>query len=271
MSIADGDWVLVIVEGKDRRKAYAFRVTAKGSYSTFAGSFRGSDVIGAQWGSSIRLQKGVAYLLRPTLYDMVMEVYPRRSQVIYPKDAGFMLVAAGLTKGMSVLEAGAGSGFLSIWLASHVCPGGHVFTYELREDMAKLAKRNLEASGLSDCVTIKLADVRTSLEERGLDAAFLDMPDPWNALASVHEAVKPSSPVVVFMPSANQLVKLLEAVRSSGLFVVQEVSELLKREWEPRPEALRPSVRMIGHTGFIAVLRSLAKGSGGAGEARGAV
>lgn len=93
--------------------------------------------------------------------------------------------------------------------------------------------------------------------EEGLSAAFLDMPDPWNALSSVHASLRPSSPLVAFMPTTNQLVKLLDAVRSTGLFAVQEVSELVKREWEPKAEALRPAVRVIGHTGFIAVLRSL--------------
>lgn len=247
----------MIVEGRERRKSYAFRVRANASYSTFAGSFRGSDVIGLPYGSAIRLERGTAYVLRPTLHDAIMYIYPRKSQVVYPKDAGYMASAAGVAPGMRVLEAGSGSGFLTVWIAVHVCPGGMVYSYEVRDDMLSIARQNVESSGLSGCVTFKKADVRSGVEERDLDAAFLDMPDPWNALPSVHTALKPSAPVIVFTPTVNQVIKLLDWVKGSGLYVVQEVSELIKREWEPRGEALRPSVRLIGHTGFVTLLRAL--------------
>ncbi|MGC9071459.1 MAG: tRNA (adenine-N1)-methyltransferase [Acidilobus sp.] len=245
------------MEGRERRKVYAFRVRAGNSYSTFAGSFKGSDIIGLPWGSSVKLDRGVAYLLRPTLHDMIMYVYPRRSQVIYPKDAGYIVAVAGLAPGMRVLEAGAGSGFLTIWLAAHVCPGGSVYSYEVRDDMLELATKNVEASGFSGCVAFRKADVRKDVEDRDLDAAFLDMPDPWDALPVLHEAMKPSAPVVVFTPTVNQVIRLTEAVRKGGLYAVQEVSELIKREWEARHDALRPAVRTVMHTGFITVLRTL--------------
>ena len=258
MSIAEGDWVLLLVEGRERRKTYVFRAREKASYSTFAGAFRGSQLVGAAWGSRLELERGIAYLLRPTLYDMMMHVYPRRSQVVYPKDASYMTSLAGLMPGMRVLEAGAGSGFLTIWIAAHVCPGGFVFTYEVRDDMIEVAFANVKAAGLEGCVKIKKGDVRDGVEERDLDAAFLDMPDPWEALPSVRKALKPSAPLVVFVPTANQVIKLLDAVSRLGGFAVQEVSEVIKREWEARADALRPSVRMIGHTGIIVLLRSLA-------------
>ncbi|PVU73937.1 tRNA (adenine-N1)-methyltransferase [Acidilobus sp. SCGC AC-742_E15] len=258
MSIAEGDWVLLLVEGRERRKTYVFRAREKASYSTFAGAVRGSQLVGAAWGSRLELERGTAYLLRPTLYDMMMHVYPRRSQVVYPKDAGYMTSLAGLMPGMRVLEAGAGSGFLTIWIAAHVCPGGFVFTYEVRDDMIEVASANVKAAGLEGCVKIKKGDVRAGVEEGDLDAAFLDMPDPWEALPSVRKALKPSAPLVVFVPTVNQVIKLLDAVFRLGGFVVQEVSEVIKREWEARADALRPSVRMIGHTGIIVLLRSLA-------------
>jgi len=258
MSIAEGDWVLLLVEGRERRKTYVFRAREKASYSTFAGAVRGSQLVGAAWGSRLELERGIAYLLRPTLYDMMMHVYPRRSQVVYPKDAGYMTSLAGLMPGMRVLEAGAGSGFLTIWIAAHVCPGGFVFTYEVRDDMIEVASANVKAAGLEGCVKIKKGDVRAGVEESNLDAAFLDMPDPWEALPSVRKALKPSAPLVVFVPTVNQVIKLLDAVSRLGGFVVQEVSEVIKREWEARADALRPGVRMIGHTGIIVLLRSLA-------------
>jgi len=258
MSIVEGDWVLLLVEGRERRKSYVFRAREKASYSTFAGAVRGSQLVGAAWGSRLELERGIAYLLRPTLYDMMMHVYPRRSQVVYPKDAGYMTSLAGLMPGMRVLEAGAGSGFLTIWIAAHVCPGGFVFTYEVRDDMIEVASANVKAAGLEGCVKIKKGDVRAGVEESDLDAAFLDMPDPWEALPSVRKALKPSAPLVIFVPTVNQVIKLLDAVSRLGGFVVQEVSEVIKREWEARADALRPSVRMIGHTGIIVLLRSLA-------------
>lgn len=257
-AVAEGDWALLIVEGRERRKSYVFRVRSKASYTTFAGSLRGSQLVGIPWGSRVELGKGVAYVLKPNLYDLMMHVLPRRSQVIYPKDAGYIASAAGLLPGMRVLEAGAGSGFLTIWLAAHVCPGGAVYTYEVRSDMRELAASNVRAAGLEGCVTIKEGDIRKGAEERELDAAFLDMPDPWEALGPIRPSLKPSAPVVVFTPTVNQVIKLLDALKSIGGYAVQEVSELIKREWEARPEALRPAVRMIGHTGFITVLRALA-------------
>ena len=259
MSIAEGDWVVAIVEGKNRRKVYAFRLRAKASYSTFAGSFRGEQAIGLPWGSRIELERGVAYLLRPTLYDLLNLVLPRRSQVIYPKDAGFMLAALGLRPGMRVLEAGVGSGFMTIWAAVHVCPGGQVYGYDVRRDMIELASRNVEAAGFADCVKIKEGDVRAGVEEADLDAAILDMPDPWDALGPLWRSLRPSSPVGVFVPTANQVSKLLAALGPMGGYVVQEVAEVFKREWEPRAEALRPSTRMVGHTGFVVILRRTAQ------------
>ncbi len=255
MPIAEGDWVTAIVEGRERHRQYTFRIFRNRSYSTFAGSFKGDQAIGLEWGSELDLEKGKAYLLRPTVYDMINHVLPRRSQVVYPKDAAYIAAAAGLVPGMRVLEAGAGSGFLTIWAAIHVCPTGHVVSYDVRDDMLKLASDNVSALGLSDCVDLKKGDVRAGVQESNIDALLLDVPDPWEALRALWPSLRLSAPAVVFVPTANQVSKLLLWLQASGGYVVQEVVELIKREWEHRGDALRPAVRMIGHTGFIILLR----------------
>jgi len=121
--------------------------------------------------------------------------------------------------------------------------------------MIEIAKKNLEKVKFLDCVIINNLDIREGINEENFDSAFLDMADPWNALDKIHKSIKTSAPVIVFIPTVNQIEKLLAYIDNK--YVIQEISELIKREWEPRKEALRPTVRTIGHTGFIVLLRTI--------------
>ena len=263
--IGEGDLVLVLVEGRDRRREYLFRAAPRASYSTFAGPIPGSRLVGAPWGSTLTLPRGRAHLLPPTLRDLMLHGLRRAGQVIYPKDLGYIAVTAGLRPGMRVVEAGVGSGYLTITLASVVGCEGRVIGYDVRRDALEAARRNLEVVGLEACVDLRLGDIRAGVPEQGLDAAFLDMPDPWEAAAALHPSLRPGAPLVAFVPTYNQVERLAEHAPGAG-YVVQEAVEILRRELEARPGAVRPAVRMVGHTGFIVLLRRLAAPPEGGGR-----
>ena len=231
-----------------------FKARRDAVYSSFAGPIRGADMVGAPWGSRVELPGGAAYLLPPTRYDLVMHGLRRGGQVIYPKDQGYIVAVSGVTPGMKVLEAGVGSGFLTSMLAVAVGCEGRVIGYDVRRDMLDVARENLRRLGLLDCVELRLGDVRRGVPERGLDAVFLDMPDPWEALRALHPSVKEGAPAVVFVPTYNQLEKTLAGVEGRGWVLVEAV-ELLRREVEVKPGATRPHTQMVGHTGFIMLLR----------------
>ena len=257
-AIEPGDPVLVLVEAPGgRRREYLFRADPRASYSTIAGAIRGSQLVGAPWGATIELARGRAHLLPPTLRDLEMHLFRRAGQVIYPKDLGYILVASGLRCGMTAVEAGVGSGFLTATLASALCCGGRLIGYDVRREALEATRRNLELAGLGDCVELRLGDIAEGVPERGLDAAFLDLPDPWRAASALWESLKPGAPLVAFVPTYNQVERLAQEAPKAG-YAVQEAVEIMIRGIEAKPGATRPETRMVGHTGFIVVLRRLA-------------
>ncbi len=251
--VCEGCLVLLVV---DERRRYVFRVRRGSRFTSDRGVLRHDDLVGARYGSWIRLSSGArAVVLQPRLVDAMERLLRRRSQVIYPKDHGLILVMLGLGPGMRVLEVGVGSGFTTAVLAWAVGPTGRVYSYEVRRDMAETARRNLEALGLLDRVVIRVRDARLGVEERGLDAAMVDMPDPWALLPVLEEALRPGAVAGFFLPAVNQVSRLLGALGARRRWAETRVYELLLREYEPRPDALRPYTAMIGHTGFLVFSR----------------
>ncbi len=242
----------------DERRRFIFRARRGGVQGSDKGVLRHDDVIGLKYGSRVHLSTGIeAYIHKPRLLDLVERGFARRSQVIYPKDYGMIMLLAGIGPGSRVVEVGVGSGFLTAFLAHVVGPQGHVYAYEVRADMIETAKRNLELAGLEGRVTIRNADARKGIIEREVDAVVADMPDPWNLLDPAYEALKGSGSLVVFMPSVNQVVRFVAAVEAHPGFTNPYVIEILLREYEARPDALRPRTTMIAHTGFIAATRKV--------------
>ncbi len=248
-----GDIVLIYI---DERRRYIVRVEEGRVFGSDKGILRLDELVGRPYGSRVKLSTGVeALVLRPLLDDLLSLAYRRRSQVIYPKDLGFIIYIADIAPGKRVLEAGIGSGFLASAVASRLRPGGRLYSYEIREDMAEIARQNLKLAGLLDVVEIKVADVRSGVEEKSLDACLLDMPDPWNALNTAYNALKPSARLVVFVPTVNQVEKTVVALRRHGGFTDIHAVELLLREYQVKEGSVRPSTRMIGHTGYIVYAR----------------
>jgi len=266
-SIREGDPVLVRVEHGWKRRTYTFRARRGAVYATFAGPLRGDEMVGKPWGYAGRIGQARYYLLPPLHQDLLEGYAARRSQVIYAKDSGYMVLRAGVRPGSRVFEAGLGSGFLTSVIALVVCPTGRIIGVESRRDMLETARENLRMLGLDSCLEARLGDVREGVGATGLDAGFLDMPDPWNALDAAADALKPGAALVVFLPTMTQLEKLARAVEEHPFFMVFEGAELLRREIEMVPGAVRPSPRMIGHTGYIITLRRLANPKPGATNA----
>lgn len=248
------------MEAGERRRQYYIRLARGRVYATIAGHVKSESIIGRMVGESIDLPLGRAYILAPTLTELMENFYERRTQVVYPKDSGFIALIAGLRPGMRVVEAGVGSGFLTTVAAVHVCPDGRVYGFDVRRDYLEAARANLEMAGLLDCVNLELGDVRRGVGLKDLDAALLDLPDPWEALRGIAPSLKPGAPVAVFMPTYNQVEKLAAWVGGSRDYVLQGVYETLMREIEATPGAVRPSPRMVGFTGFIALVRRVIHG-----------
>jgi len=166
-----------------------------------------------------------------------------------------MIHLSGIGCGSRVGEAGVGSGALSIAIASVICDSGKLYGYDISERALKVARENLEKAGLLHRVVLAKRDVREELDVGSLDAFFLDIPDPWNAVNSVSRALNPSAPLLAYVPTVNQVEKTVLALRESDLFRDIHVYEVLLREYSVEKNAVRPKTRMIGHTGYIIFAR----------------
>jgi tRNA (adenine57-N1/adenine58-N1)-methyltransferase len=233
-----------------RHKFFIFRLLEGATFQTHRGILQHDDLIGLAWGTQVFSHLGAAFfLLQPALADLLVDL-KRNTQILYPKDIGFILVTMGIGPGKIVLEAGTGSGSMTIALAHAVGPDGRVVTYENREEMQNLARKNLERTGLSDQVEFKLRDIQEGFDESDADAFFLDVQNPYDFIPQVRAALKPGGFFCGLVPTVNQVERLLQALRRNR-FAFLEVCEILLRYYKPEPTRLRPTDRMVAHTGFL--------------------
>ncbi|MEI6701077.1 MAG: tRNA (adenine-N1)-methyltransferase, partial [Actinomycetota bacterium] len=249
--LRDGERVL-LVDGKDRR--YLITLTAGRQFHTHSGILDHDSIIGAVEGSKIPGSTGRAFLvLRPTLTDVVLKM-PRGAQVIYPKDLGAILIAADLAPGQRVLEAGVGSGALSI---AALRAGVSIIGYEIREDFAEVAKTNVYAMlGPDVPYDVKVRDVTEGIDERDLDRILLDMPEPDKVVPHAAVALRPGGIFMAYLPTINQTALVREALDAYG-FGMAETVEILRRTWHIEGRSIRPDHRMVAHTGFLTFARRL--------------
>ena len=206
------------------------------------------------FGVEVKTLQGKPYrVLKPTLYDLVRGV-KRQTQIIYPKDIGYICMRLGVGNGTRVIEAGSGSGSLTVALSWFSGESGHVYTYEAREEFYALCGRNLEWAGVGGNVTRHLRDVKEGFDQTDADALFLDVRTPWEYLEQVAAAVKPGGALAFLVPTVEQVSLLLKGMES-GPFDEQEVEEVLVRGWKPIADRLRPNDRMVAHTGFLVFAR----------------
>jgi tRNA (adenine57-N1/adenine58-N1)-methyltransferase catalytic subunit len=192
-------------------------------------------------------------VVRPTLSDTVLKM-PRGAQVIYPKDLGAILIEADIAPGMRVLEAGVGSGALSMALLR---AGAGVVGYELREDFAERARSNVEAMGVGNSrYRVEIRDVYEGIGEVGLDRILLDLPEPWRVLPHATKALRPGGILCAYLPSINQTSQLRSSMEQHGFGMASSL-EVLHRTWHIEDRSVRPDHRMVGHTGFLTTARLL--------------
>ncbi|MFQ6011677.1 MAG: tRNA (adenine-N1)-methyltransferase, partial [Nitrososphaerales archaeon] len=175
-------------------------------------------------------------------------------QIVYPKDMGLIALKTGIGPGSKVVEAGAGSGALTMFLAHLVRPDGHVFTFEIRSEFLPIVERNLEKAGLSKYVTLKNLDAVEGLDVKSADVAIIDVGDPWSLVGPMNDALAGGGRIAALTPTMNQLERLVgELVRNN--FKLIESMEVMVRGIEARPNKTRPEMRMIGHTAYITTAR----------------
>jgi tRNA (adenine57-N1/adenine58-N1)-methyltransferase len=257
--LAAGERVL-LVDPKDRR--YLITLVADATFHTHAGIVAHNDLIGSSEGRTITGSTGRAFLvLRPTLSDVVLKM-PRGAQVIYPKDLGAILIAADIAPGQRVLEAGVGSGALSM---TALRAGASVVGYELREDFAERARANVAATlGPDAPYRVEIRDVTHGIDERELDRILLDMPEPHKVVAAAGEALRPGGILLAYLPTINQTALLRQALAEAGApFGMAETQEIMRRTWHVEARSVRPDHRMVGHTGFLTTARRIEAGPAG--------
>ncbi|MDE3092037.1 MAG: hypothetical protein KGJ80_21905, partial [Chloroflexota bacterium] len=182
---------LVLMLGPDEKR-FLIRLIAGQQLHTHRGFILHDAIIGQPFGAAVRTQLGDRFLLlQPSTLDLVMHV-KRASQIVYPKEIGYLLLRMNIIPGARVIESGTGSGGLTLALSRFVRPGGRIYTYEARDDMLELARKNLERVGALDVVELKPRDIRAGFDERNVDALFLDVREPWMFLAQAHAALKGS-------------------------------------------------------------------------------
>ena len=254
--VCEGCPVLLVI---DERRRFIFQARRGAIQGSDKGVLRHDDILGKEYGSRVKLSSGIeAVILRPRLIDYMERGFRRKTQVIYPKDHGLIIMLLDLKPGMRVLEIGVGSGFTTAVLAQIVGNEGRVYSYEVRRDNIEIARKNLEKIGLADRVVLKHRDARLGIDEEAIDAAVVDMPDPWAVLRHLHRALRPSAGAVFFLPAVNQVQRLLLALGLHGGWVETSVYEVLLRGYEPRGDALRPYTTMIAHTGYLVYARKAA-------------
>ncbi len=252
MKIQDNSQVLLF---HTQRKKWLVNVEKDKKFHTHLGIIDFNDVIGMEYGQSVKtLTNNEIFLVEPTIHDFIMKSV-RSTQIVYPKDLGFIAIRTGLKNGSKVLEIGTGSGALTTFMASIVKPEGHIFTFDVNAKFMEVAKKNLTRSGMLDYVTMNFNNSQEGIINlKDIDIAVVDLGDPWSVIEQVRLVLKGSGSFVAICPTMNQCEKTVASLKKSE-FIDIECIELLIRNIEAREGMTRPSMRMIGHTTYLVFAR----------------
>ncbi|MEM4729952.1 MAG: tRNA (adenine-N1)-methyltransferase [Thermoplasmata archaeon] len=214
-------------------------------------------LIGVPYGSVIKFGERRFIVLKPSLLDHI-ETLKRRAQIILPKDSALIIMNCDISAGSVVVEGGSGSGALTLALAHAVAPDGRVISYDTRADFLSLARRNVEAAGYGGVCTFKEGDVCTpgGIEERGVDAVVLDIPEPWRALENAWQALAPCGHLASYSPTVNQVEQTVRALNEMRFIEVFTI-ETLQREMAVVERGIRPAFDMLGHSGYLTFARKV--------------
>lgn len=226
------------------------------TFHTHRGFIKFDDLIGKEFGSSVASNLGARFFaLRPTLQDYIMKS-ARQTQITYPKDIALIIMFSGIGPGSRVVEAGTGTGALTLALCFHVQPEGRVYSYEIREEFSAIATRNLQRAGVINYAELKIKDITLGIEETNVDAVVLDLATPWLVVEHARSALKPCGTLVSFSPTIDQVVKTVETLTQFG-FIAIETVECLMRGMQVERGKTRPQTLMTAHTGYITFARKV--------------
>ncbi|WP_255572832.1 tRNA (adenine-N1)-methyltransferase [Leucobacter tenebrionis] len=238
-----------------------------GEFHSHRGMIRHEEIVGLPDASVVVNSSGEEYLaLRPLLSDFVMSM-PRGAAIVYPKDAAQILSLADIFPGARVVEAGVGSGALSLHLLRGIGREGRLFSFERREEFADVARGNVAAfsGGAPENWTVTVGDLQETLpstcEDGSVDRVVLDMLAPWECVDVAAGALAPGGVLICYVATVTQLSRTAEQIRRSGLFTHPQSSETMVRGWHVEGLAVRPDHRMVAHTGFLITARRLAPGA----------
>lgn len=251
-----GDLVLMISSDKKR---YVVRLVSGEAFHTHLGVIPHDELIGLELGSQALTHSGRRFLvLRPSFDELLMTV-KRATQIVYPKDIGYILLKLTVASGARVAEAGCGSGALTCAFARYVSPGGQVYSYDVRADMLALAETNVARLGLQDAVTFQQRDViAEGFDVVDADAVFLDMREPWLCLDQAAEALVNGGFLGALVPTINQVVDLAQGIERRGFRDV-EIAEIMLRLYKSTAERVRPLDRLTAHTGYLIFARKITR------------
>ena len=245
----------------DNRRKWLVKVEEGGVFQTHKGIIKFDEIIGKPFGSVVfsqpyETQGYKFYVLKPLPSDYVIYM-SRKTQIIYPEDAGLILIYSGIGPGSKVIEAGCGSGALTCILGNYVRPDGYIFSYDIREKSLKRALSNVLKANLQDFVSIQYGDILIDdLGHTNVDSVVLDMPQPWKAIERIKYYLKLSGTLVSFSPAIEQVKKTTFALQENGFYEINTY-ELIKRKFQVKDNATHPEVRMIGHTGYMTFARKI--------------
>ncbi len=246
--IQTGD--LVFIWNPKKGDNFLVKVDPGQSLGTHFGQIKHSELLGHEFGEGVYTPKGeLYYLLRPTLAGFTRRI-KRQTQIVFPKDAGFILQHMNIFPGCTVVECGTGSGSLCCTFAHFVGDEGKVCTYDRREDFSLLAKKNAEKWGVAHRIEFNVRDLEEGFKERNADAVFLDVPTPWDFIDKAYEALAPGNHVGILVPTTNQLSATIEKLQEFGFVDINAV-EIMLRYFKTDYKRIRPEDMMIGHTGYL--------------------
>lgn len=251
----EGDLVLLMGQ---RQNYHLIPLIKDGELQTHRGILYHNDLIGKSWGSKVLSHKGNPFFMFQPGLEEIIRTTKRNTQIMYAKDIGYILLKMNIMNGSTVIEAGTGSGSLTQVIAAMIGDSGHLYSYEAREEMQNLAKKNLKRIGMEHRVTFINKNIESGFDQENIQSLFLDLPNPFDYLEQVKQALMPGGFFGTLLPTMNQITKLLVEMRRMQ-FVNIEVSELLLRYYQAEADRLRPTDRMVAHTGYLIFGRSLLK------------
>jgi len=243
-------------------KLYSITLAQGSEWHTHKGMLKHDEIVGLPEGSIVATNQDLKFqAFRPLLADYVLSM-PRGATIVYPKDAAMILGVADIKPGIRVLEAGVGSGALSISLLRAIGEEGVLHSVEIREDFAEISERNVSSyfGGKPTNWKLTIGALQDQTFEADFDRVVLDMLSPWECLEVASKALVPGGVFMAYVATTTQLSKIAEAIKDSGNFTEPESSETIVRGWHHEGLAVRPQHRMIGHTGFLIFARRMAPG-----------